>query len=288
MPTIFAPLQIGSLEWTWRRTLIMGVVNVTPDSFFDGGKFLDPTAAVDHAMALVEAGADVLDVGGESTRPGAAQVSEEQELERVIPVIEAVAARSPVALSVDTYKAAVAQQAVSAGAVMINDISGMSMDPLMPATAADSGAAVILGHLRGEPRSMQQQISFTDVVQEVADELQARVRVAVRAGLGADRLWIDPGIGFGKTAAQSLELLRASGRLRDEVRCPIMIGCSRKSFIGEVTGQPAEERLLGTCAAVAGVVMAGADAVRIHDVAQLQPAIQVADAMRRGDQQVGP
>ena len=282
MPTIFAPIEIGSLAWDFSRTLVMGVVNVTPDSFYDGGRYHDTAAAVDHALELVEAGADVVDVGGESTRPGSERISAEEELARVIPVIEGIASRCPAPISVDTYKAAVAEEAVQAGASVINDISGMEMDPEMVMAVKHSGAMAILGHLRGTPEVMQQEISFADVVSEVGIELHQRVRRAIFAGVRPERIWIDPGIGFGKTASQSLELMRQTAALRDDVGCPILVGPSRKSFIGAVTGQPTEDRLMGTCAAVAAVVMAGADAVRVHDVAQLRPAIQVADAIHRG------
>ena len=283
MPTIFAPIQIGSTTWDFSRTLVMGVVNVTPDSFFDGGRYQDAAKAVEHAMELVEAGADVVDVGGESTRPGSDRISADDELARIMPVIEGIADRCDVPISVDTYKAGVATAAVAAGASVINDVSGMELDPEMVKAVKHSGAVVILGHLRGAPESMQDDISFGDVVREVGDELRGRVRRAVFAGVPSERIWIDPGIGFGKTAAQSLELMQQTGRLREDVGCPVLVGPSRKSFIGAVTGQPPDERLMGTAAAVAAVVMAGADAVRVHDVAQLRPAVQVADAIHRGE-----
>ena len=234
-------------------------------------------------MALVEAGADVVDVGGESTRPGSDRISADEELARILPVIEGVASRCEAPISVDTYKASVAVAAVEAGASVINDVSGMELDPEMVRAVKHSGAVVILGHLRGSPESMQEDISFSDVVREVGDELRACLRRAVFAGVPADRIWIDPGIGFGKTADQSLELMQQTGQLREDLGCPVLVGPSRKSFIGAVTGQPPKERLMGTAAAVAAVVMAGADAVRIHDVAQLRPAVQVADAIHRGE-----
>jgi len=285
MTTLFPPLSLGALRWDFSRTLIMGVVNVTPDSFYDGGRHATTDAAVAHALALAGEGADLLDVGGESTRPGAAEVSEQEELDRIIPVIEALTARCGAPISVDTYKARVAREAVAAGAAVINDISGMALDPEMVSAVVDSQALVILGHLRGAPAPMNHQIHFIDVVTEVITELRQARNRAVDAGVPPGRIWIDPGIGFGKTAPQSLALLRATGRLREEVGQPILVGPSRKSFIGEVTGQPAEERLMGTCAAVAAVIQAGADAVRVHDVAALGPAVQVADAIRcRGEE----
>lgn len=281
MPTLFPPLELGALRWDFSRTLIMGVVNVTPDSFYDGGRHADLDSAVAHALGLAQAGADLLDVGGESTRPGAALVSEQEELDRVIPVIEALTSRCSTPISVDTYKARVAAQAAAAGAAVINDISGMALDPQMPAAMADSGALLILGHLRGAPATMNEGIRFIDVVSEVITELRQARNLAMDAGVPSERIWIDPGIGFGKTTPQSLKLLRATGRLREEVGRPILVGPSRKSFIGEVTGQPASDRLMGTCAAVAAVIQAGADAVRVHDVEALGPAIKVADAVHR-------
>lgn len=283
MPTILAPVPLGDRLWDWSRTCVFGVVNVTPDSFYDGGRHGESAQAVEHGLALVEAGADVVDVGGESTRPGSSPVSVSEELARVLPVIEGlVAAGCSAPISVDTYKASVAREAVAAGARVINDVSGLRLDRGMAEAVAETGATVILGHLRGEPATMQAGIHFRDVVREVADELRDSVREAVRGGVSAERIWIDPGIGFGKTAEQSLALLRAAGRVREAVGYPIMVGPSRKSFIGAVTGEPAERRLMGTCAAVAAVVLAGADAVRVHDVAELAPAVRVADAIRRG------
>ena len=280
MTMILAPAKLGDAPWDWTRTCVFGVVNVTPDSFYDGGRHADTASAVEHGLTLAEQGADVLDVGGESTRPGSTPVSTGEELARVIPVIEQLAPRAPV--SIDTYKASVAREAVAAGASIINDISGLRLDARMAETVAETGATVLIGHLRGQPATMQNGIRFLDVVREVADALRESVRHAVRAGVQADRIWIDPGIGFGKTSEQSLALMRATAQLRDAVGYPILVGPSRKSFIGAVTGEPPDERLMGTCAAVAAVVLAGADGVRIHDVAEITPAIKVADAIRRG------
>lgn len=259
----------------------MGVVNVTPDSFYDGGRHAEPAAAVAHGLELVAQGADMLDVGGESTRPGSSPVSVEQELARVLPVIRELVQRCKVPISVDTHKAMVAQEAMAAGAAVVNDISGMALDPDMPEVVARTKATVILGHLRGQPATMQQGIRFVDVVTEVADELRSSVRRAVKAGVAAERIWVDPGIGFGKTAEQSLSLLRATGELRERIGYPILVGPSRKSFIGAVTGEPVQERLMGTCASVVAAVLAGADGVRIHDVGQLLPAVRVANAIVR-------
>ncbi len=282
MSLVLPPSSLGQRSWAHQRTCIFGVVNVTPDSFYDGGQHADPAQAVEHGLRLYEAGADVVDVGGESTRPGAQAVGEQQELDRVLPVVEGIAARCPVPISVDTYKARVAREALAAGAGVVNDVSGMLLDPEMPAVIAASGRAVVLGHLRGRPGTMMEGIAFADVVAEVIDELRDRVRAAVDAGIGPAQIWIDPGIGFGKTAEQSLLLLKGAGRIRQEVGYPLLVGPSRKAFIGAVTGQPVGERLMGTASAVSAAVIAGADAVRVHDVAELLPAVRVADAIRRG------
>ncbi len=281
MPTVFPPLQLGEQRWDFSRTLVMGVVNVTPDSFYDGGRYLATDAAVAHALALAEEGADLLDLGGESTRPGAKEVSAQEEMDRVLPVLEQVSSRCAVPISVDTRKPSVAVEAVARGAAVINDVSGTAPDSAMAGSLVGSDALLIIGHLRGEPNSMNEGIRFIDVVTEVISELGAAVRQAVEAGLAPGRIWIDPGIGFGKTAEQSLALLKATSRIREEVGRPLLVGPSRKSFIGAVTGLPAQDRLMGTCAAVAAVIQCGADAVRIHDVGALGPAVQVADAIRR-------
>ena len=280
MPLLLPPVSLGPRTWTWQRTCVFGVVNVTPDSFFDGGRYAETSQAVEHALALDAAGADVLDVGGESTRPGSAPVSAEQELDRVMPVIEGIRARTDTPVSIDTQKADVARHAVGGGASIINDISGLADEPMV-SLVADSGAPVIVGHLRGRPATMQRDIAFDDVVAEVIDELRLTVRRAVFGGVKAEQIWVDPGIGFGKTAEQSLALLNATGRIRDELGYPVLVGPSRKSFIGSVTGQPPDERLMGTCGSVCAAIALGADAVRVHDVDELMPAIRVADAIRR-------
>ncbi|MFH1130523.1 MAG: dihydropteroate synthase [Pseudomonadota bacterium] len=287
MSLVLAPIQLSHLKWTWSRTCVVGVVNVTPDSFYDGGKWFKPEDAISQGLRLAEQGADVLDIGGESTRPGSRPVSDAEELDRILPVIQVLASQSRVPISVDTYKAKVAKEAVEAGACIVNDISGMKLDSAMAAVVAETKALVILGHLRGQPRTMQQNISFVDVVAEVIDELKVSVRLAVEAGVAAEKIWIDPGIGFGKTSDHSLALLREISKIKDEVGYPILVGPSRKSFIGEVTGLPVEERLLGTCAAAAAAIMAGVDAIRIHDVGKLMAAIKVADAIRHGIGQPG-
>jgi dihydropteroate synthase len=219
-------------------TKLMGVVNVTPDSFSDGGLYLDPEAAIAHGRELAAAGAEILDVGGESTRPGAETVPGEEELRRVIPVIQGLLATEGV-ISVDTSKAAVAAAALEAGAGIVNDVTALRGDPEMAALCADRGATVVLMHMRGEPRTMQDDPRYDDVVAEVKAFLAERVETATAAGVAEDRIWLDPGIGFGKTAAHNMELLRRLGELRELGR-PLVVGTSRKSFIGKVDGSAAD------------------------------------------------
>ncbi len=280
MSLVLAPTQIGPLSWDWSRTLIVGIVNVTPDSFYDGGRYQHAEAAVAHGLELVRHGADLLDIGGESSRPGAEPVPAAVELARVLPVVSELARSCPVPLSIDTMKAEVARAAVHAGACCINDVSGLRLDEAMAATAAELETLVVIGHMRGTPATMNQDIRFTDVVQEVTDELRESVRRAVRAGVRPERIMVDPGLGFGKRPEHSLSLLRAAGQIREALGYPLMVGPSRKGFIGSVTGLPVEERLIGSCSAVAAAIVAGADSVRVHDPGELLPAIQVADAIR--------
>lgn len=280
---VLTSTQFAQVCWNFERTYVFGVVNATPDSFHDGGRFAGPRAAVEHGLALAQQGADAVDVGGESTRPESTPVDLQQELRRVIPVVEGLAAQTRIPISIDTYKAQVAREAIAAGAAIVNDVSGGLLDEDMLGVVARSEAAVVLGHLRGRPQSMQRDVSFTDVVAEVTSELRQRVRAAVRAGVDPQRIWVDPGIGFGKTSDQSLSLLNALGRIRGDLGYPLMVGPSRKSFIGAVTGQPVAQRLMGTCAACSAAVVAGADALRVHDVADLLPGIRVADAIVRAN-----
>jgi len=270
----------GELE-LGRRTLIMGVVNVTPDSFSDGGRFLERERAVQRALALLDQGADILDIGGESTRPGARAVQLEEELERVLPVIRDIRRQRPEALvSIDTYKAPVARAALEAGAVMINDVTALGGDPEMAALAAESGAALVLMHMKGTPRTMQENPTYQDVVAEVRDFLGRRLERALAAGVEAERVMLDPGIGFGKTLEHNLLLIRHLESLRGLGR-PILLGASRKAFIGLLTGRPVEERLWGTIGAhVAGAAL-GADMVRVHDVGPVREALMVSDAIMR-------
>ncbi len=258
-------------------TKLMGVVNVTPDSFSDGGLYLDPDAAIAHGGELAAAGAEILDVGGESTRPGAETVPQDEELRRVIPVIQGLLA-TDAQISVDTSKAAVAAAALEAGAGIVNDVTALRGDPEMAALCADRGATVVLMHMRGEPRTMQDDPRYDDVVAEVKAFLAGRVEAATAAGVAEDRIWLDPGIGFGKTFAHNMELLRRLGELRDLGR-PLVVGTSRKSFIGRVDGSAADERLGGTIASSVLAAAEGAELLRVHDVAEMRQALAVATAI---------
>ena len=260
-----------------RRPQVMGIINVTPDSFSDGGRFLDPPAAVAQAEALAAAGAAVLDVGGESTRPGAAAVSATDELRRVLPVIEALAGRGLPPISIDTRKAAVAREAVAAGASLINDVSGLG-DPAMPAVAAASGVAFVLGHIQGTPDDMQRAPRYADVVAEVEATLSAGCDALVAAGLPREALLVDPGIGFGKTLAHNLALLRALPRLA--ALAPVVVGVSRKSMLGSLLGgRPADQRLAAGLGAAAWAALHGAKLIRTHDVAETVDALRVLAAL---------
>jgi dihydropteroate synthase len=259
------------------RAKIMGVVNVTPDSFSDGGLFLDPGAAIDHGRALAAEGADVLDVGGESTRPGAQTVSADEELSRVVPVVEGLAGgATPV--SIDTSKRPVAESALDAGAQIVNDVTALRRDPELVGLCADRGCDVILMHMLGTPRTMQDDPTYADVVDEVKAFLAERIEFAVSEGIDADRIVVDPGIGFGKTVEHNLELLRRLGELRDLGR-PICVGTSRKSFIGKITGRTVDQRLGGTVASSVLAYTNGADMLRVHDVRPVREALTLAEAI---------
>jgi len=255
----------------------MGVVNVTPDSFSDGGLYLDPEAAIAHGEELVAAGAEILDIGGESTRPGAEEVPTEEELRRVEPVIAGLAG-GEAAISIDTSKRAVAAAALDAGAEIVNDVTALRGDPEMAALCAERGATVVLMHMLGTPRTMQREPRYDDVVEDVKAFLAGRLETATAAGIAEERIWLDPGIGFGKTAEHNLELLRRLGELRDLGR-PLVVGTSRKSFIGRVDGSEAGERLGGTIASSVLAAAEGADVLRVHDVAAIGQAMAVAGAI---------
>jgi dihydropteroate synthase len=256
----------------------MGVVNVTPDSFSDGGLFLDADAAVEHGLRLLDEGADILDVGGESTRPGAEPVSEDEERRRVLPVIERLAQGGDARLSIDTTKLGVARAALRAGATLVNDVSAFRFDPGMAALVAETGAGCCLMHMLGEPRTMQTDPRYDDVVSEVKAFLEERLGFAVSEGIDEDQVWLDPGIGFGKTVAHNLELLR---RLEEIVAIgrPVVVGTSRKSFLGKLAGgKPEGKRLPGTIATNVLALERGASVFRVHDVAQNVDALAVAAA----------
>ncbi|HXF73289.1 MAG TPA: dihydropteroate synthase [Actinomycetota bacterium] len=261
------------------RTLVMGILNVTPDSFSDGGLFLDPEAAVAHARRMVEEGADIVDVGGESTRPGSDPVPPEEERKRVLPVIEALAPELEVPISVDTRRAEVAAAALEAGASIVNDVTA-GADPDMFAVVRDAGAGMVLMHMKGEPKTMQRDPRYDDVVAEVRAYLAARLDAAARAGIDAERLCVDPGIGFGKTLEHNLLLLRHVDALVDLGR-PVLVGPSRKSFIGTLLDLPPDQRVEGTLGAVCWAAARGAHAVRVHDVREAVRALRVVDAIAR-------
>ena len=257
----------------------MGILNVTPDSFSDGGQHLDTDAAVHSALAMVAGGADMIDVGGESTRPGSDPVPVKTELARVIPVIEALRAQSDVAISIDTTKADVAEAALTVGADVINDVSGLTLDPRMPGLAAETGCGVVVMHMRGRPKTMQRgDLSSSDIVGEVLEYLHQRVEALVSAGVAREAICLDPGIGFGKTLAQNLQLIAASKRLSTLGR-PLLLGPSRKSFIGALTDRPVTQRLPGTAAACAASVARGVQWLRVHDVAEMRDVVTVMEAI---------
>jgi dihydropteroate synthase len=257
---------------------IMGVVNVTPDSFSDGGAFLDRDAAVNHGLRLAFEGADLLDIGGESTRPGADPVPEREELDRVIPVIEGISAQNPdVRISIDTSKAAVAAAAIDAGADYVNDVTALRGDPDMAAVVAERGVDVCLMHMLGTPRTMQSEARYDDVVEDVKAFLAQRIEDAAAAGIAVERIEVDPGIGFAKTIAHNLELLRRLGELTTLGR-PVVLGTSRKSFLGTITGRETAERMPATLATIVMGLERGAAVFRVHDVAPARDALAVAAA----------
>ena len=270
-----------SLPYT-ARTLIMGVLNVTPDSFSDGGQFFSLDQAIAQAELMISEGADIIDIGGESTRPGSDFVSEEEELRRVIPVIERLAVKSSVPISIDTTKVAVARAALQAGAEIVNDISGLRFEPAIAEEAAATRSGLVLMHSRGTPKDMQQLPPAADIVSEVINGLSESVTIAERHGVAREAIVLDPGIGFGKTVTQNCELIAQLDQIaRAFPDIPIMIGTSRKSFIGKLLdGAAADERLYGTIASVVASVLQGAHIIRVHDVRAASDAVRVAEAIR--------
>jgi dihydropteroate synthase len=261
-----------------RLPRLMGIVNATPDSFSDGGNFLDSGAAREQALHLVDEGADIIDIGGESTRPGAMPVAAEDELRRVIPVVTQLAKQSPVTISIDTTKAEVARAALDAGAHIVNDISALTFDPAMPAVCAAAGAGVVCMHLRGNPQTMQDDPRYTDVVADVCSFLEERLASLERQGIERERVAIDPGIGFGKTPQHNVEILQYISRLRGLGR-PVCIGHSRKRFLQKLLGRPMDERLFATVGVSVAVALQGAHILRVHDVAATRDAILACQAL---------
>jgi dihydropteroate synthase len=261
------------------KVLIMGILNVTPDSFSDGGRFLDPAFAVEQAQKMVAQGADIIDIGGESTRPGASYVSEEEEIDRIRPILQVLGKCIDIPLSIDTRKAAVAQMALDCGASIVNDVSALEDDSCMVKVIQESGAGVVLMHRQGPSATMQKAPYYEDVVEEVKSFLAQRVAFAQSMGIPSDHIIVDPGIGFGKTCNHNLKILSSIGEFI-KLNQPLMIGLSRKGFIGELTGKPVAEREMGNAAAIATAVWQGAHILRVHDVSAMKDPIRVAQALR--------
>jgi dihydropteroate synthase len=270
--------KIGNREMDLSRPRVMGILNLTPDSFSDGGELSSLETALSRARSMVEDGADILDVGGESTRPGASPVRSTDEIRRILPLVEAAASILPVPISVDTRKASVASAALRAGALVVNDVSGLGHDPEMAATVAEGGGSLVLSHMRGTPVTMREMAVYDDVVADVLDELERSLETARSAGIELDRIVIDPGIGFAKGANHSLRILKDLGRLRALGR-PVLVGPSRKSFIGDITGAQPRERVPGTLAACVLSYLRGARIFRVHDVAPVVQALAVTRAI---------
>jgi len=266
------------------RTLVMGILNVTPDSFSDGGDFMNPDTAVAHALEMAAQGADIIDIGGESSRPGASPVSEADEIRRTVPIITRIRERSDIPLSIDTMKAGVAAEAIAAGADIINDVSGLEADAQMVAVASKTRAGVVLMHMKGTPQTMQICPVYEDVVAEVCDYLMSRIDFAVQHGVGRDHIIVDPGIGFGKTLKHNLALLRGLPALAAQAG-PLMVGASRKRFIGQITGREnPEERLAGSLGAAAWAIANGAHILRVHDVLDTCDVCRMLDTFISGDE----
>jgi dihydropteroate synthase len=262
-----------------KKTLVMGILNVTPDSFSDGGESFQIESAVSNALMLEKDGADIIDIGGESTRPGSDPVSTEEELRRVIPAIKALSKRLKIPISVDTYKSEVAEEAIRSGAKIVNDISGGSFDPLMPKLVLDTGVGVILMHIKGEPKNMQQNPHYDDVIVEVGSFLREAVAKFTSIGVAKTNIMVDPGIGFGKNFEHNLSLMKSANSFYD-LAAGVMMGSSRKSFLGKITGNEVDNRISESISAAVISVMYGADGVRVHDVREVVAAVKVADKFR--------
>jgi dihydropteroate synthase len=280
--TIMADLKLRQHSFCWgKRTYIMGILNVTPDSFSDGGQFNTLETALIQAKILINSGADIIDIGGQSTRPGSQQISFEEELNRVIPIIKLLRQETSIPISIDTTRASVADAAIEAGADLVNDVSGGTFDSQMFAVVAKLKVPIILMHIRGNPQTMQQLTDYTDLIEEVIQWLNIQLNLAMEAGIKRSHLIIDPGIGFAKTYSQNLELLRRLSEFR-RLFPPIVVGVSRKRFIGHILQQNnPKQRLWGTAAACCGAIAQSADILRVHDVAQIVDVALVADAIWR-------
>ena len=264
-----------------RKTHIMGILNITPDSFSDGGIHFDASHAVDHALRMIDDGADLIDIGGESTRPGSEPVSLDEELRRTLPVIEALAGKISAPISIDTYKSPVAIRALEAGASMVNDISGMRFDPEMPKVISRFSVPVVIMHIKGTPKNMQVNPTYEALIPEIMDYFRSSIRLAVKAGIPEDMIILDPGIGFGKTFEHNLEIMNNLDTF-SALEKPLLIGPSRKAFLGKILGGlPPQERLEGTAASVAISIIKGAHIVRVHDVREMARVAKVADAIKQ-------
>lgn len=271
-------LRDGSSISLGQRTIVVGVLNVTPDSFSDGGRNFEPVRAIDRGLEMEAEGAHIVEVGGESTRPGASRISVDEELSRVLPVINALSGRLRVPISVDTCKSEVARRALDAGASIVNDVSALRFDPAVGNAVADHRAALVLMHMRGEPATMQKIEPSVNILAEIETDLRAAIKAAEERGVGREQLVIDPGIGFGKTLEQNLEIINHLDRF-ESFGLPLMIGTSRKSFIGRLTGRAENARVLGTAASVAASIIRGAHIIRVHDVKEMAEVAGIADAI---------
>ena len=269
-------IKCGKYELKFDRTLVMGILNVTPDSFYDGKLFFNPDKAIEHAKQMVKDGADIIDVGGESSRPGSEPVSKEEELRRVSPIIKKLKDEIKVPISIDTYKPKVAEECIKLGASIINDINGLRNEEMIK-VAAKYKVPVVIMHMKGTPKTMQHNPVYKDVIEEIKEFFSQQIKKAKKAGI--KDIIIDPGIGFGKTAEHNLQILKNLSEFK-ELNCPILVGTSRKSFIGNITGLPVNERLEGTLAAISIAIINGANIVRVHDVKECKRAAMVADAVR--------
>ena len=275
-------LSIREHKFFWgQRTYLMGILNITPDSFSDGGQFNELQAAIAQAQYMIDNGADIIDIGGQSTRPGAEQISVTEEFNRVIPVIKAIRQQFSIPISVDTTRATIAQDAIAAGADLINDISGGTFDPEMFSVAANLDVPIILMHMRGTPQTMQQMTDYQDLVADIIDFLSHQIQNAIACGVRESKIIIDPGIGFAKTPEQNIELLRRLSEFK-ALKVPILVGTSRKSFIGKIINQPEpQKRVWGTAATCCSAIMSGADILRVHDVAEIYDVSRVTDTISR-------